>query len=50
MAAISALMIMRLSSSIILKDKNPKGTRVFGPIAREIKDAGFVKIASLHQR
>ena len=28
-------------------DKNPKGTRIFGPIAREIKDAGFSKIASM---
>ncbi len=28
-------------------DKNPKGTRVFGPIAREVKDAGYAKIASL---
>jgi large subunit ribosomal protein L14 len=27
--------------------KEPKGTRVFGPIAKEIKDAGFNKIASL---
>jgi len=27
--------------------KDPKGTRVFGPIAREIKDSGFSKIASL---
>ncbi len=27
--------------------KNPLGTRIFGPIAREIKDAGFTKIASL---
>lgn len=27
--------------------KDPKGTRVFGPIAREVKDAGFSKIASL---
>lgn len=27
--------------------KNPLGTRVFGPIAREVKDAGFAKIASL---
>ena len=26
---------------------NPRGTRIFGPIAREIKDAGFNKIASL---
>ncbi|MGB9707433.1 MAG: 50S ribosomal protein L14 [Microgenomates group bacterium] len=30
-----------------LTDKNPKGTRVFGPIAKEIKDLGFNKIASL---
>jgi large subunit ribosomal protein L14 len=30
-----------------LKDKNPRGTRVFGPIAREIKEAGFDKIASM---
>ena len=29
------------------KDKNPKGTRIFGPIAREIKDKGFSKIASM---
>jgi len=28
-------------------DKNPRGTRVFGPIAREIKEKGFDKIASL---
>lgn len=27
--------------------KEPKGTRIFGPIAREIKDLGFNKIASL---
>lgn len=30
-----------------LKDKNPRGTRIFGPIAREIKDKGFAKIASM---
>lgn len=29
------------------KDKNPKGTRIFGPIAREIKEKGFGKIASM---
>lgn len=27
--------------------KNPIGTRIFGPIAREIKEAGYAKIASL---
>lgn len=29
------------------KDKNPRGTRIFGPIAREIKDRGFAKISSM---
>lgn len=29
------------------KSKDPRGTRIFGPIAREVKDAGFNKIASL---
>ncbi len=29
------------------KDKNPKGTRIFGPVARELKDLGFNKIVSM---
>jgi large subunit ribosomal protein L14 len=29
------------------KDKNPRGTRLFGPIARELKDLGFTKIVSM---
>ncbi len=29
------------------KSKNPIGTRIFGPIAREIKEKGYAKIASL---
>ncbi len=29
------------------KDKNPKATRIFGPIAREIRNKGFAKIASM---
>jgi len=32
---------------IVDKDGNPLGTRVFGPIAREIKEAGYAKIVSL---
>lgn len=32
---------------IIDKDGNPRGTRIFGPIAREIRENGFTKIASL---
>lgn len=30
-----------------MSNKNPRGTRIFGPIAREVKEAGFAKIASL---
>ncbi len=29
------------------KDKNPRGTRIFGPVAREVRDKGFAKIASM---
>ncbi len=32
---------------IINKDSQPKGTRVFGPVARELRDKGFQKIISL---
>ena len=32
---------------IIRDDKSPIGTRVFGPVAREIRDAGYMKIVSL---
>lgn len=28
-------------------DKNPRGTRVFGPVARELRDKGYMKIISL---
>ena len=32
---------------IINKENNPRGTRVFGPISREIRDKSFTKIVSL---
>jgi large subunit ribosomal protein L14 len=36
------------NSCVILDEKdNPRGTRIFGPIAREVRDGGFVKISSL---
>ncbi len=36
------------NSCVILDDKgNPRGTRIFGPVAREVRDEGFVKITSL---
>ena len=31
---------------LINEDKNPKGTRVFGPVARELRDKNFTKIVS----
>lgn len=37
------------SNSCVLIDdkKNPRGTRIFGPVAREVRDREFLKIASL---
>ena len=32
---------------IIKEDKNPKGTRIFGPVARELREKDFMKIVSL---
>ncbi|MBN2796177.1 MAG: 50S ribosomal protein L14 [Clostridia bacterium] len=32
---------------IIKEDKSPIGTRIFGPVARELRDAKFMKIVSL---
>ena len=38
------------NAAVVINDavkKEPKGTRIFGPVAREIRRAGFMKIASL---
>lgn len=36
------------NSCVLIDDKNnPRGTRIFGPIAREVRDCEFLKIASL---
>ncbi|HEY5235897.1 MAG TPA: 50S ribosomal protein L14 [Rhabdochlamydiaceae bacterium] len=36
------------NSCVIIDDKdNPKGTRIFGPVAREVREKGFIKISSL---
>lgn len=32
---------------IIRDDKSPRGTRIFGPVARELRDSNFMKIVSL---
>jgi large subunit ribosomal protein L14 len=36
------------NAAVILDEqKNPKGTRIFGPVARELRDKGFMRIVSL---
>ncbi|MFZ4099188.1 MAG: 50S ribosomal protein L14 [Chlamydiia bacterium] len=38
------------NSCVLIDEKgNPRGTRVFGPVAREVRDAGYAKICSLAQ-
>jgi len=32
---------------IVQEDRSPQGTRIFGPVARELREAGFTKILSL---
>ena len=32
---------------LIREDKNPRGTRIFGPVARELRDKDYMKILSL---
>ncbi len=35
------------NAAVILEGVEPKGTRIFGPVARELKERGFTKIVSL---
>ena len=36
------------NAAVLIKDdKSPRGTRIFGPVARELRDKGFMKICSL---
>ena len=36
------------NAAVLIKDdKNPKGTRIFGPVARELRDKKYMKIVSL---
>lgn len=35
------------NAAVVVDGKEPKGTRIFGPVAREIRDRGFAKIISL---
>ena len=36
------------NAAVILdQQKNPRGTRIFGPVGRELREAGFMRIVSL---
>lgn len=36
------------NAAVLIKDdKNPRGTRIFGPVARELREGGYLKILSL---
>ena len=42
--------VLRFDSNAVVvidKDNNPKGIRIFGPVARELREKGFMKIVSL---
>lgn len=42
--------VLRFDSNAIViidKDNNPRGTRIFGPVARELREKKFMKIISL---
>ncbi|MBR4107984.1 MAG: 50S ribosomal protein L14 [Akkermansia sp.] len=42
--------VLRFDSNAVVvidKDNNPRGTRIFGPVARELREKGFMKIVSL---
>jgi large subunit ribosomal protein L14 len=43
----SVLRFDRNAIVIIDKDNTPRGTRIFGPVARELRDKNFMKIVSL---
>ena len=43
----SYIKIEENAAVIIGEDKSPKGTRIFGPVARELRDGNFMKIVSL---
>ena len=43
----SLLRFDRNAAVIVDAENNPKGTRIFGPVARELRDRNFMKIVSL---
>lgn len=43
----SKLRFYKNACVIIDANQNPKGTRIFGPVAREVRESGFIKVCSL---
>ena len=43
----SVMQIPKLDKVIVKDDKNPRGTRIFGPVARELREKDYMKILSL---
>ena len=42
------LVLLCLAAAVIIKeDRNPRGTRIFGPVARELRYKEFMKIVAL---
>ena len=46
-AGLGDIIVCSVKSVISDNDKNPKGTRIFGAVARELRDRNFMKIVSL---
>lgn len=47
MTTASTFVLMKIFAVIIKEDKTPRGTRIFGPVARELRDKDYMKILSL---
>ena len=43
----NVMQLPKVEKVIIKEDKTPRGTRIFGPVARELRDKDFMKIVSL---
>jgi large subunit ribosomal protein L14 len=38
---------LRRGAAVLINKANPRGTRIFGPVARELRDRNYMKIVSL---
>ena len=44
---VSRAVVVRTRKEVRRKDGEPRGTRIFGPVARELRDGGYMKIVSM---